>query len=333
MLADRSPGHRPLLIPFVALTLGVVLALVLGETLVRIAGRVLHRRQVVASHPHMGWTGWPNLNRAAKTSATGTFRLSTDSAGRRIVYPTGRQSSKPTPVLLLVGDSFVQGIGVEDEETLGWHMALGLPDRRVINLGVAGYGTDQMLLSIEDFYRTDPSRVDDIVVVSYENDFRDVQNTFDYALARAKPAFRGRGKDVERVAFTRPFLDRLMDRSELVWFARSKIMYALRPPELPPDAGVDLAVASLDSIRALGRAKGARVYVFGHRQLGPPLGFPSEVSDSIWGEFLRRSGAVDLTDVVRAGSARPIGFDRLHWSAEGHRRVARRILEALSSGK
>jgi hypothetical protein len=334
MTADPAPrAGRRVLVAVLAVTLGIVLALVAGEVLVRIAGRVLHRRQVVASHPRMGWAGWPKLNRAAKTYANGTFRLSTDSLGRRLAYPADRQPSAAAPVLLLVGDSFVQGIGVEDEETLAWQLALARPDRRVINLGVAGYGTDQMLLSVEDFFRTDSSKVSDIVVLAYENDFRDVQNTFDYALARAKPSFHLAGGNVERSAFSRPFLDRLMDRSELVWLLRSKIMYALRPPKLAADAGVDLAIASLDSIRAVGRAKGASVVVFAHRQLGPPLGLPSEVRDSVWTDFIERSRAIDLTQAVRAGSGTPIGFDRLHWNAEGHRRVAQRILATLEAGR
>lgn len=297
----------------------------------RIAGRILHRRQVVVSHPRLGWAGWPNLHHAAKTYSRGTFHLTTDSVGRRATYPPGADAPPGSPVLLLVGDSFVQGIGVEDDETVAWKVARALPDRRVVNLGVAGYGTDQMLLAIEEFFRTDSANVADIVVVAYENDFRDVQNLFDYALARSKPAFRLRGRTLDRGRFTLPLLDRAMDWSELVWLSRSKIAYALRPANAAPERGLNLVVACLEAIRRLGTRNGARVTLFAFRQIGPPLSAPSQVADSTWNQFVRSSRVVELTGAVAAGSGpTPIGFDGMHWSSEGNSRAAARILEELA---
>ena len=316
-----------------ALALGLIVAGLLGEVTVRIAGHAFNRLQVVTSHPTIGWTGRPNLRLARKTYGGGTFRLSTDSLGRRITPSPSPSDRANRPVLLLVGDSFVQGIGVEDEETVGWRLAVALRDRRVINLGVAGYGSCQQLLAVEDFMDRQPTVVSDIIVVAYENDLRDVQSSFDYALARSKPAFHLSGRTLERGAYRLPFLDRLMDASRLVWLARSKIKYSVRPPEAPHDRGLELTVACVREIERLGHAHNARVYVFAHRQLGPPHGHTSEVSDPVWSEFVQQTGARDITAAIRAGpGATPIGFDGLHWSAEGARRATEAILRSLASG-
>lgn len=236
-------------------------------------------------------------------------------------------------MLLLVGDSFVQGVGADDDETLGWRLAAALPGRHVINLGVAGYGSDQELLSVGDFFNNAGAAiVSDIVVVVYENDFRDVQSSFDYALARSKPLFHLNGQRLERGSYRLSRLDRLMDASALAWLTRTKLMYHFRPAEPSVERGLDLVVACLQEIERLGSVHSTRVHLFAHRQLGPPYGHASEVNDSVWNAFLRRTGARDITDAIRAGTgASPIGFDGLHWSAEGTRRATSEILRSLTS--
>jgi hypothetical protein len=310
----------------------VAVSLLLGEAAVRVAGRVLHRIPVVAGDEVLGWTGWPNLDRATKDYSRGGFRLSTDSVGHRIAYAANRAPINE-PVVLLVGDSFVQGVGVDDDQTIAWRLAQQVPERQIIDLGVAGYGTDQELLSVEKFFRARRDSVSDIVVVMYENDFRDVQASFDYALARSKPTFRLNGQRLERNPYAQSFLDHLMDYSRLVWLGRTKVMYSIMPPKPAPGNGVDLVNACLAAIRKVGNEHNARVHVFAHRQLGAPYGFASEVPDSTWTEFIRRSGAVDMTSSIRGNGSgpNPIGFDGLHWSAEGTRRVSNLIVDSLRS--
>ena len=329
---ERSwTGGSSRLADVLTLLVGLIVALAAGEAATRLAGRVLHRIPIVASHPMMGWTGRSNLHRAAKTYSGGTFRMSTDSLGHRLSYPSEQSPADDSPVILLAGDSFVQGVGVEDEATVGRQLANTLRGHHVINLGIAGYGSDQELLSIEDYFRTGSHSVSDIVVVVYENDFRDVQKSFDFALARSKPVFRVSGQQLERGSYALSLLDRLMDHSHLVWLVRSKITYRFRPPEVRPESGVDVVVACLEEIRRVGRAHHARVQVVAHRQLGPPYGHASEMSDELWREFIQKSGALDMTESIRAGPGpAPIGFDGLHWSVEGTRRAADAIRGALS---
>ena len=83
--------------------------------------------------------------------------MSTDTHGRRLSYPVEREIPKSTPIILLSGDSFVQGIAVHDEDTFAWHLARKMPDHHIVNLGVTGYATDQELVKLEEFLKPIPT--------------------------------------------------------------------------------------------------------------------------------------------------------------------------------
>ena len=88
----------------------------------------------------------------------------------------------------------------------------------------------------------------------------------------------------------------------------------------------EMVLACLASMRRLGEANGARVHVFAHRRARRP----SFVTPSVWGDFLTRAGAADITDAILAGTGPdPVGYDGGHWSREGHRRAANFILGSL----
>jgi hypothetical protein len=84
-----------------------------------------------------------------------------------------RQKSGNTRRVLVFGDSFAEGWGVEVEESLSKRLEVCLRDRgsraaEVINFGVAGYGTDQELLLFEKLGRH--YQADVVVVLFYGND-------------------------------------------------------------------------------------------------------------------------------------------------------------------
>ena len=55
-------------------------------------------------------------------------------------------------------------------------------------------------------------------------------------------------------------------------------------------------------------------------------------SDSVWADFIRRSGATDITPSLRAmKGSDPVGYDGGHWSAAGHRLVASIVKERLEA--
>jgi hypothetical protein len=76
--------------------------------------------------------------------------LSTNSDGMR--GSRDYAEAKPAEVrrLVLLGDSFTFGEGVSDSETYAHQLSLFLPRLEVLNLGVHGYGNDQMLLALRE---------------------------------------------------------------------------------------------------------------------------------------------------------------------------------------
>lgn len=92
--------------------------------------------------------------------------------------------ARRAPRILILGDSFVFGDEVSDNETFPYYLQQILPDVEVINFGVHGYGHDQMLIYLkEEGVKYKP----DIVIlgfISYDSD-RNMLRFRDYA----KPKF------------------------------------------------------------------------------------------------------------------------------------------------
>jgi hypothetical protein len=97
--------------------------------------------------------------------------------------------------IVVIGDSFAFGWGVSDRETYAARLEASLPRCEVLNLGVGGYGTDQMLLMLESEgvrYRPDLVIVG---VVSADTDrnivsFRDFAKPF-FVLERGSLRLKG----------------------------------------------------------------------------------------------------------------------------------------------
>jgi hypothetical protein len=98
-------------------------------------------------HPTRGWALRPRLRDAV---AFGDRLLSSNSEGVR----ARREYARPKPAglrrVIVLGDSFTFGDEVSDDETYSHFLQELLPGVEVVNLGVHGYGHDQMLLYLEE---------------------------------------------------------------------------------------------------------------------------------------------------------------------------------------
>lgn len=94
--------------------------------------------------------GWCVLPGIRNSIVFGDKILNTNSKGIRgnAEYAYIRQPGKPRIVTL--GDSFTFGDEVSDNETYSSYLATMLPNTEVLNLGVSGYGHDQMLLYLQE---------------------------------------------------------------------------------------------------------------------------------------------------------------------------------------
>jgi hypothetical protein len=87
--------------------------------------------------------------------------------------------------IAILGDSFTFGEEVSDDETYSHDLEATLPSTEVLNLGVQGYGQDQMLLYLkEEGIKYHP----DIVILgfAYLDIYRNIESFFAYA----KPKFK-----------------------------------------------------------------------------------------------------------------------------------------------
>ena len=121
---------------------------------------------LVVSDRRLGWALKPGMRDQMRADGRGRFTISTDAEGHRLTRSGGDLAPTDARVIVLVGDSLVQGLGVNDAETFGWLLASKM-GFRVINLGVLGYGTDQELLALEGFFETHSGlAVSDVVLSS-----------------------------------------------------------------------------------------------------------------------------------------------------------------------
>jgi hypothetical protein len=95
--------------------------------------------------PTRGWVLQPNL----RDKVVGDTVLNTNSRGWRGVEEYDEVKSANQRIMVL-GDSFTFGMDVADNQTYAHHLSELLPQTEVLNLGVPGYGHDQMLLYYQE---------------------------------------------------------------------------------------------------------------------------------------------------------------------------------------
>lgn len=122
-----------------------------------------------AVDPDLGFIPVPNQKAVRTLPGVYAYRYSNNSMGLR--GPEIHAKTKPR--ILVLGDSFTYGIGVNDEETFCSILQSLLPGNEIINAGNGGKGTDYAL----KFYRTKgkPLDPDVVVLVFCGNDFSDNQ--------------------------------------------------------------------------------------------------------------------------------------------------------------
>ena len=126
---------------------------------------------------HLGWKLIPNYSGCRYQPDTNKIITKThNSNGLRIDKDIPYEKGNKKRVLLL-GDSFVYGYGLDDNETIALKLQEDLGnDYEVIPMGVDGYGTGQEILQFfEEGLKYNP---DIVLLFFYPNDFTESQNNF-----------------------------------------------------------------------------------------------------------------------------------------------------------
>ena len=125
-----------------------------------------------------GWAVKPNV-RNMTPFGNGKFE-NTNSKGLRGVSEHAYARTPGVRRILVLGDSFTFGTEVSDDETFAHDVEATLPHTEVLNLGVQGYGQDQMLLYLHhEGVKYHP----DIVILGfvYVDGYRNLWNFFAYS--------------------------------------------------------------------------------------------------------------------------------------------------------
>lgn len=144
-------------------------------------------------HPRLGWVPSPNLSGAR---SIGSAPVSTNSRGMRGRAEYTDEKPADTLRVVCIGDSFTFGNDSKGRDT--WPVLLeSLLDEQlgateVLNLGVSGYGVDQVVLMLEE--RGLAFSPDVVVWTLFQGDLERSMHTFTYA---QKPKFVLRSGELE----------------------------------------------------------------------------------------------------------------------------------------
>lgn len=289
--------------------------------------------------PVLGWHSHPGREGPFSTEFF-DVQVSINSRGLRDAETT---LEKPDGIrrVVVIGDSFAWGYGVEQAETFSSLLESALPATEVINGGVSGYSTDQALL----WLRRDGIRYAPDVVVYVLSGNDDVMNHMKRVYwIYDKPSFRlrdGGTLELEGVPVPQPSrVTRarhwLRARSALVHLAEVSTLFHTLLPWLtaaqdtlahPLDTGDPhrLTVALVGAMRDAARGIGASLVVVSYSGYWYS---PHGSYERLVGE-LRRAGH-DVLDVEALSGwnyeAMVIQGDG-HWNARGHAFVAEALLE------
>lgn len=169
---------------------------------------------------------------------------------------TGAEASAGKPTIYVLGDSFVFGIGVNDEQTFAYHLQAAKPDYNVKLFALGGYSLVHSYLRIEQLKSEISER--DIIIIGYA-DFYDVRNVVAPSRLRAIDEWL-HDKQMQRIGSRIPKATLNGDRLsiELVEQDCGRIPDYCKSADPGAD---DMRRVSLRLIRGIAQASKARTYL------------------------------------------------------------------------
>lgn len=130
----------------------------------------------------LGWKVLPNL-RVERFEEGVFWHIITDEQGSRSSRAWDKQASRK---ILITGDSFAFGYGINIEERFDTYISAQKPDWSLVNIAGPGYGPGQQLIAARKYFG-DLDENDFFIILTSANDFYDVLKQSH--AGRAKPWF------------------------------------------------------------------------------------------------------------------------------------------------
>lgn len=129
--------------------------------------------RLYSAHPTLGYTPLPGRFKVTLAGSY-SFNITNLPSTLRVTSPLGDPPGKAKKEIWIFGDSVTYGWSINDEDTYPWLLQEKLPDYKIINFGVSGYGTLQNLIQLREALKngTNPK----VVVLAYAS-WLDVRNT------------------------------------------------------------------------------------------------------------------------------------------------------------
>ena len=216
---DKHRSRRGRGVLFVLLTglIGISLSLVAGELLVRLVHPVPSLYPRWESSRQYGWVLFANTKTIHETPGKWRFIYTINEYSYRgAPVPISNTYTKPNVVVL--GDSYAFGIGVNDDDVFAPVMTRSLRDRvSVINLGVPGWGLTQ---EIRRYYEFGQLYQPAYVILQFcENDPDDNFESLVTVIKNGRFAFQDT-QLIERLGILKHLSDSIIQRSQLYNFVR-----------------------------------------------------------------------------------------------------------------
>ncbi len=126
-----------------------VIALIVLELALRMLWSGFYLKGEPYAIPH-ATRGWANLAQREVIYGEAEFKFHAHHNSIGFRGPEFQPKSGERTRILMLGDSFTYGIGVEDDETFSSRLMQLAPSLEVLNGGVNGYGTGQELIVLEE---------------------------------------------------------------------------------------------------------------------------------------------------------------------------------------
>jgi hypothetical protein len=265
----------------------------------------------------LGW--FPIPDTVAQFQGSRTITVAHNSLGLRDVEPEPPEPpSRPT--VLFVGDSFVWGYDVEVQDRFTDLLRRELPQIRIVNAGVPGYGTAQEYLLLQRIWSTiKPDAV--VLIVCTDNDRDDNSSNVTsngyfrpYLEQAADGTWQLSGQPVPRSRYAYFKGNALVHHSWLARLAVTAFVQARYPRIEVPDPTERL----IGMMRDLVEARGARLLVGLTESHDKYLPFEA---------YLQREGIPS----VHFKDADLYRVDGGHWTPGGHAMVASRVRSLLEA--